>query len=1126
MHDPQNVFDDPHKYWAFITSPNDNDFEGQHFDRKEAGTLDKSGGVTRNSVNKLREHVQETVSAFANRNVEGGLLILGISTTGVVTGVDRLTEDQLNDITNIRNFLKNQTATVKNYPCPDHTGKANHICLIFASYSDGICETTEAVPKAWERHSSQNIPLNHEQRERLRREKGLTNFERQICCKFDPDDIDQGVLQDYRQTHSSADNTLSQSDEQFLYQIGALKKKDDKYFFTNAGFLFFSQNPQRELDWAKVRFLQFPIPVSQYNNRRLTTKDEFFVGSIVKQLRRIRDFVHTSGFFKVYERRNPHGNGFLKEPELPQDAIDEAIVNAIIHRDYEIARPIECIHYTDAFVVLSPGRVQQRDFDVPKKFSLADQQLVHTTRNSKLFDWLHKMRTTEGTPEFVRGIGEGTRAMQQAMTDLGLPPPLYENLRTQTVVTLVSNAPLREKQYQNELNLADVTEFTNLFPLDLKQDDGLPLEGKDADFQMQEFTQAFRDALVGNGWFVDYARYSRVIAHQQGVEIRVPANVASVVRLYPAYSFQLKSYWGKYYLAIDYTLEVKNIQTANKLIGQLDESHIEGYRGIANWNGWQHCRIVSITPDVSKVYLFDFKQEVQVPSNKVIPNLSKDLLAQLLQQNGVSFDLHKATKEHSLSSRPGEARTRFSKIQQIVQIVADYIFPVSINNLVFRLSPQATPLLRARHQKSDIQVRTLPEPKVAFHRQQETTDIRDGITKFGAYERQEKTIEIVPICLTNVRDQMGALIQRLQTGQYKYRGAERTFSTRLQYHTIITAQTPEQVVTECQRLLKERPEWVGNQELNRIFLVHTPEAGYAFDDESSPYYRTKRLLFENGIPCQMVDTPTIQNPDWKDLNLALNIVAKCGITPWVLPQGLPDADFFIGLSYTRSERQGIQRLMGHANVFDPFGQWQFHSGNTDTFDYDKRNQYFYELTRNTLNRLEKSLSKTPSIYFHYSARFSHEDREAILKAARSIRPDGKYTFVWINTGHNIRLYDTRPQTDGSLSRGSYIITSPYQTYLSTTGYNPFQKTLGTPKPLEINTWQYQTKKDDRKPDLKAIAQQILSLTKLNWSSTGSLCAEPITTKYAGNIAYLTAAFLRQGNPLKLHPVLEETPWFI
>jgi hypothetical protein len=41
------------------------------------------------------------------------------------------------------------------------------------------------------------------------------------------------------------------------------------------------------------------------------------------------------------------------------------------------------------------------------------------------------------------------------------------------------------------------------------------------------------------------------------------------------------------------------------------------------------------------------------------------------------------------------------------------------------------------------------------------------------------------------------------------------------------------------------------------------------------------------------------------------------------------------------------------------------------------------------------------------------------------------------------------------------------------------------------------------------ANHILGLTELNWASSDSLYAEPITTKYAGDIAYLTAAFIRQ-----------------
>jgi hypothetical protein len=509
----------------------------------------------------------------------------------------------------------------------------------------------------------------------------------------------------------------------------------------------------------------------------------------------------------------------------------------------------------------------------------------------------------------------------------------------------------------------------------------------------------------------------------------------------------------------------------------------------------------------------------------VIPSLSRAEIKEALNRAGITFDFDREIKRHSLSLAPGSARTRAERTQAVVEDLAESVFPLPFDGATITLRPHPAPLLRRHQARTTLTVDTLQEPSVEFGRHVELTDIRDGITRLGSYDDSPHKIEIVPICTDQMRNNMAALIERLRTGKYKYRGAERTFNTRFTYGSIVTVPTPESILEECRRLLREHPEWIGNERANRIFLVQTPEAGYASDDENSPYYRVKRFLLEYGVPCQMVDTPTLRNPDWKDLNLALNIAAKCNVVPWVLPDAVPDADFFIGLSYTQSARRDHERLMGYANVFNEYGRWQFYSGNTETFAYEERTENFARLVRATMERLQ--LSETPNIYFHYSARFSREDRDSMLEAARSIRPQGTYHFVWINTHHNVRLYDGRPETDGSLSRGSYVTASPNQLYLSTTGYNPYRKTLGTPHMLEVNARVEQPEgTPGQAPDLRALAVQILSLTKLNWASTDSLCAEPITTKYAGDIAYLTAAFLRQGGTFRLHSVLENTPWFI
>jgi argonaute-like protein implicated in RNA metabolism and viral defense len=277
----------------------------------------------------------------------------------------------------------------------------------------------------------------------------------------------------------------------------------------------------------------------------------------------------------------------------------------------------------------------------------------------------------------------------------------------------------------------------------------------------------------------------------------------------------------------------------------------------------------------------------------------------------------------------------------------------------------------------------------------------------------------------------------------------------------------------------------------------------------------------------MVDSPTLNNPDWKDLNLALNVIAKCGVTPWVLPECIPDADFFVGLSYTQS-KDG-QRIMGFANVFNNYGRWEFYAGNTTTFDVAKRSEHLASLARATLERLRQthSLPSSASLVFHHSVRVSRDDRTAILGSVRSVVSDASVTFVWVNSYGQSRLFDSRPETDGSVRRGSYIPLSRRRLLLSTTGNNPFRRAMGTPRPLELNVVHFSPKAEEPSDyDHRSLALQVLSLTKLNWASTDAFCGEPITTKYAGDIAYLTAAFLRQKEPFQLHPVLESTPWFI
>ena len=911
--------------------------------------------------------------------------------------------------------------------------------------------------------------------------------------------------------------------ERLLHEAGAIIRTDAGYGFTYAGLLFFAANPQRIMPHAYIRLLRFGVPSMQFQARGLPTyQGPDFKGPITKQIRAARTFFRGSAFFERYQKRKP-GGGFVDEPEYPPIAIDEAIVNAVAHREYRTGLPIECESYTDAFIVKNPGRILQRTVDLPNEFSLANTVLDSMPRNPKLLEWLKLMKDPDGAA-YVQAISEGTKQMTAEMANLGLPAPWYRLSENETLVKLDSNAEARKAALLAASQVKS-TEFGNLFPLHIRQ--GQQPATKEAfEVHYGECVRTLRDVLVAHGWHIDRFGFSRIVAHRRGADLEAPPAVTHHLRFYPAYEFQVRQYHDSFYLCVDYRCQVLNIRRLHDLAKHVPIEGFLDHRCIADKGGWREGRLVAKNEEFATIRFFDSEAEEQVLCTAVIPYCSLSVLETLLQKEGITFDLSGTIKKYSLASKAGASRERSEKIITMVQYIGETLFPIQFGE--FEASLVTQPVKLVEHgpaSESTLVVQRLSEPTVEFREHHASPDVRIGITQFGTYDSNPHTIELVPICLAPMRRNMEHLIERLRSGKYKYRGAERTFATRFNYAGVVTVDRSEDANEEAKRLLTEHPEWIGDKLLRRIFVVHVPEQEYALDDELSPYYVAKRFLLENGVPCQMVDTPTLLDADWKDLNLTLNITAKCGVTPWVLPDAIPDADFFVGISYTQS-RDG-RKIMGFANVFNHYGKWEFYSGNTASFEYEERTQHWAALIDDTLRRLTHRLSPAPAIIFHYSAKLSYDDRRAMLAAARKLCPEGTFTFVWINSHHNIRLFDTRPETDGSLRRGSFVQASANKIYLSTTGYNPFRRAMGTPRPLEVTAWVSRPMglpKVD--PDLRVLAVQVLSLTKLNWASTDSFCGEPITLKYAGDIAYLTAAFLRQSEPFTLHPVLETTPWFI
>ncbi len=98
-----------------------------------------------------------------------------------------------------------------------------------------------------------------------------------------------------------------------------------------------------------------------------------------------------------------------ERPELPEEALREAVVNALAHRDYRSTANVQVYIFKDRVEIVSPG-------GLPAGMTEADLGFKSIPRNPLLFGMLHRM-------EAVEHIGSGIRRIRNLCFDYGVAEP-------------------------------------------------------------------------------------------------------------------------------------------------------------------------------------------------------------------------------------------------------------------------------------------------------------------------------------------------------------------------------------------------------------------------------------------------------------------------------------------------------------------------------------------------------------------------------------------------------------------------------------------------------------------------------------------------------------------------------
>ena len=187
---------------------------------------------------------------------------------------------------------------------------------------------------------------------------------------------------------------------------------------THAAVLLFAQNPQRFLPSSEVKCMHFhgtgvskPIPSYQ-----------IYKGTVFELVNQALDFCLS----KIARRVGTRSTSAQApvDYELPREAVAEAIVNAVAHRDYTSNASVQVMLFADRLEIWNPG-------ELPPQLTVDNLRRPHASipRSPRIAEPLFLAR-------YIEKAGTGTLDMIHLCAQSGLPAPEFRQDGGQFIQTL------------------------------------------------------------------------------------------------------------------------------------------------------------------------------------------------------------------------------------------------------------------------------------------------------------------------------------------------------------------------------------------------------------------------------------------------------------------------------------------------------------------------------------------------------------------------------------------------------------------------------------------------------------------------------------------------------------------
>lgn len=395
---------------------------------RELNEADESRRIEAKRGSEIGKSIMETVSAFANTpGLGGGYILLGVTRDQGDLFAARYVPEGVSDPDKVSADLASQCASMLSERVRPEIQREEVVpgrVLVSAYIPEAPADRKpvyiekEKLPRgAFLRVGTTDQRCDDQDLARLFQARSTRAFDGRLLDGTSEADASETALTNYRRARRERDASapeLEYDDGRLLRSLRVVQPDDRGVTrFTVAGLLLFGTRealadcfPMVRVDYIRVQGRTW-VPNAE---DRFTSLDLY--GSIFEVVYRLE-----AAIMDDLPARFTLPEGSLHRvdvPLLPRKAVREALVNALMHRDYEVHSPIQVIRYSNRIEFRNAGYSLKPEDELGTEESML--------RNPVLARVLHQTRLAETK-------GSGIATMRREMREADLTPPTFSSSR-------------------------------------------------------------------------------------------------------------------------------------------------------------------------------------------------------------------------------------------------------------------------------------------------------------------------------------------------------------------------------------------------------------------------------------------------------------------------------------------------------------------------------------------------------------------------------------------------------------------------------------------------------------------------------------------------------------------------